>query len=66
MNSGTCPKCQSKEIYTNLKKTPKHIIPLSTFGKAKITHYVCSSCGFTEMYFAREYLEKVKDSWDKV
>jgi len=66
MKSGICPKCQNNEVYTNLNKTPKHIIPISTFGKAKISHYVCNKCGYSEIYFDKEYLEKVTSNWDKV
>jgi len=66
MKSDKCPKCGATEVYTNINVSPKPIIPISTMGKAKIVHYVCAECGYTEMYFAEEYLGKIKQKWEKV
>ena len=77
MKNGTCPKCNSTEVYRyvgGLKAgggechlevglwSPKDII---------LNTYLCSHCGYLEMYIADQNMDKIpgllKDkSWEKI
>lgn len=57
-NTYTCPKCASHDIirvpgpashgYT------QNVVPKSFFTKANVDRYICSVCGFTEEWIAKE------------
>jgi predicted nucleic-acid-binding Zn-ribbon protein len=66
MKKGTCIKCGSEQVYTNIELGTKPIIPISTMGKAKHDYYVCINCGYSEIYTSNEFLDKIKDKWEKV
>lgn len=74
-NTGTCPKCQSHEIYTDAgltKRGDRSSIPVTSWSTAFIDVYVCTACGFMEEYVTREDLKndkkmtKFKEIWKKV
>lgn len=73
--TGTCPKCKSTELYTNVglaKRGDRSLIALSSWKGLFVDVYVCAQCGFIEEYIAtRELenpatLEKLKTYWKKV
>ena len=73
MKSGTCPKCQSREIYSGTDVSPKsgfnssNTIPVSGLSSAALDNYVCANCGYVESYIAKEkYLEKIRRKWPQV
>jgi len=50
MKEGKCPKCGANEVY---RFTNKHIGIVIKTGLLKWVHlspYVCSQCGFTELF----------------
>ena len=76
MKNGSCPKCQSGEVYWH-KGSEDHeqvtvkeaAIPV--FGAFAQTtwpdKYVCASCGYIEFYLpATADLQLVKEHWEKV
>jgi predicted nucleic-acid-binding Zn-ribbon protein len=71
-NSGTCPKCGSRDIYTdkkNLKRGDRCSIAVSSWVKIFIDTYVCISCGYIEEYAVKldeNKLGKIKSDWSRV
>jgi hypothetical protein len=61
-NSKICPKCQNNEIIripgeTGAFRAGNNILVGGTiFSAAKVTRYLCASCGFSE-----EWIESVDD-----
>jgi len=73
MKKGTCPKCQSKEIYSGasirMKSGYSHsnTIPITGFRLASLDNYVCCQCGYVESYIGKEKdLAAVKKKWPLV
>ena len=73
MKSGTCPKCQSREVYSGTDVSFKsglnnaNTIPLSGLSSAALDNYVCVNCGYVESYISKEkHLEKIKRKWSQV
>ncbi|MBP9095301.1 MAG: hypothetical protein KBG21_01760 [Ignavibacteria bacterium] len=75
LKEGTCPKCSSKEIYTNKKCNPRGErgqIVISGWKWMWIDLYLCMDCGFFEEYVNEEDFreeknrEKIKTTWGKV
>lgn len=71
MKSGTCPKCQSDEVYSGagivLKKGPfgSNAVPISLTSIAALDNYVCTTCGYVERYIAdAEKLAEITDKWE--
>lgn len=54
--TGVCPKCRSTDIRTKTGRMWPNMIPLgrTVFGAAYSQWFVCSSCGFVEMWVADE------------
>jgi predicted nucleic-acid-binding Zn-ribbon protein len=70
MKKGTCPKCQSKEIYCGAQVSMKsgfhnsNTIPVTGFRAASLDNYVCGQCGFVESYIAKEKdLAAIRKKW---
>lgn len=66
-----CPKCKSKDIYTNegeTKSGERSMIPVSSWKSIFVDVYACVSCGYFEEYLAMKdsALEKLKANWKKV
>jgi predicted nucleic-acid-binding Zn-ribbon protein len=70
-----CPKCNSKEIYTNeanSKIGERGLLPVSSWRSAYVAVYVCVKCGYFEEYIADSEFEKgkmienIKTNWGKV
>lgn len=73
LKSGTCPKCESGEVYSGatipLKKGPfgSNSIPISLTSIAALDNYVCTSCGYIERYISdTEKLTEITEKWSKV
>ena len=74
LKSGTCPRCNSKEVYTTkgqAKRGERMTIPVSSWKSIFLDTYLCTSCGHFEEYVPDEELdvkmkEKIKESWNKV
>ena len=73
MKKGSCPKCESKEVY----KSPKpsglkginnvNTIPVTSLSYALLDNYVCLNCGYSESYILKEKdKEKIKRKWEIV
>lgn len=67
LKSGVCPKCNSEEVYGEIRDYSK-ILP-SSFGfgaggtRPNVENYVCGNCGYVEFYVRAEDLERVKRNW---
>ena len=75
LRSGICPKCASKEVYSDnsaTKRGERMIIPITGFKRLYLDSYICLSCGYVEEWIAekdlkdRKMVEKVKENWVKV
>ena len=73
-NANKCPKCDSKEIYTDegqKKRGEPETIAISNWSRLFIDTYICTNCGFTEEYVRQSDLkdskkmEKLKESYKK-
>ena len=66
MNSGTCPKCTSNEVYqgnseslVSVRTSTLHIQPATT--------YICTECGYYEFYALPGFdLDLIKERFEKV
>lgn len=59
-----CPKCQSKEIYTDAgltKRGDRCSIPVTSWTKLFVDTYVCLNCGFIEEYVTGSELQNEKN-----
>lgn len=80
MKSGVCPKCGSRDIFTNTlmstrsKAGPNNVntIPLTPTttnvpSLVALDYYVCINCGFTETYISDPVkLQKIARTWPKI
>ena len=74
MLDGICPKCGSEEVYSGVdapQDARYNTIPIKgnllmmTF--ARLSNYVCVSCGYVESYIADERkLDDIARNWPKV
>lgn len=69
--SHQCPKCQSREIYTNegqTKRGERSLMHASTWKSVYVDVYACVDCGYFEEYLAMKdsAMEKLKTNWKKV
>jgi len=77
-NTGTCPKCNSTEVYTNSNLPSRGDRSVmaggggSMSGRLFIDVVLCTECGYFEEYVRPEDLanekkmEKLKGSWRKI
>lgn len=72
--TGTCPKCQSNEVYAELgafKRGERGSIPLGNWTHFYVDMYICTQCGYLEEYMTKDdlentkKLEKLKKIWQK-
>jgi predicted nucleic-acid-binding Zn-ribbon protein len=72
MKRGTCPKCNSKAVYTKRKGISMgdggfHVFTGGISQAAPLDTFVCTSCGYFESYIAEPAkLEAVAKTWQKV
>jgi predicted nucleic-acid-binding Zn-ribbon protein len=73
LRDGLCPKCGSEEVYSGVdapQEARHNSIPIKgnqlwmTF--ARLSNYVCVSCGYVESYIADERkLEDIARNWPR-
>lgn len=75
LKSGTCPKCGSKEVYTDRDKArhnERGYMMVSPATGFTIDTYVCFSCGYFEEHFKESDFKdektrnKMKEKWTKL
>lgn len=73
MKSGQCPKCGSREVFSNTnRKFPAlntMTIGSGNFGNryAYLDTYVCVRCGYVENYVAKQAdLNYIQEEWSSV
>ena len=73
MKTGTCPKCDSREIFSGarvaLKKGPfgSNSIPIGLTSIAALDNFVCGECGYVESYVSDpQKLIEIARKWEKV
>jgi hypothetical protein len=77
MKSGTCPKCNSKSVYSQRtgigfgSSGGVVYVYISSEWATKaikdVDHYLCSACGYLEIYVEdKAKLEQVTKDWKKV
>ncbi len=73
MKNGSCPKCNSSEVYAGTNVVSKggsygaNSIPISFWRYAALDNYVCAQCGYVESYIAdSSKLSEIKKQWPKV
>ena len=74
MKSGTCPRCQSREVFRQsgdpLQSVKVHLKTIVRGVIAKETWpdgYICASCGLVEYYVASEQdRQAIRESWERV
>ena len=79
MKSGVCPKCGSRNIYTNIGNSKKskfvaqgHGLLISQsylrgFNFVSFDDYVCTDCGYVESYILNEEkLKDIRDLWSRI
>ena len=73
MKTGTCPKCNSKKVFSGseipLKKGPfgSNSIPIGLTSIAALDNYVCGKCGYVERYVSDQgKLDEISRKWDTV
>jgi len=57
-NTGTCPKCGSKDVHRALHSNTNNIRPVEggLMSTVYTTHYVCRNCGYIEEWVAPQEL----------
>lgn len=75
LKSGTCPKCSSKEVYTDkelVKRGERMQLLVSSWKWFFLDTYICLTCGHFEEHIRETELrdekkiEKVRKTWKKV
>jgi predicted nucleic-acid-binding Zn-ribbon protein len=70
-NTKQCPKCQSKEVFTNDnigKFGYRNTLQVSIFQRIAVATYICTNCGYFEEYAsesAKVKLDSLKKVWKK-
>ena len=70
-NTNECPKCRSNKIIVIPGSTGAygvgHNIPVgrTVFSYAKVNRYLCSDCGYSEEWVAKEDIERIAKKYDK-
>jgi len=71
----TCPKCSSKEVYTNaglVKRGERCSLPVTSWTSIFVDIYICLQCGFVEEYITdkelanKEKINKIKNEFKKI
>jgi hypothetical protein len=73
LKTGTCPKCNSKKVFSGagipLKKGPfgSNSIPIGLTSIAALDNYVCGECGYVERYVSDQgKLDEISRKWGAV
>jgi hypothetical protein len=73
MKTGTCPKCASREVFTNSRfgffsrSFRGYTLVAPFLGSVLVDEYVCAACGFAESYVPGEKaLARLAKHWRRV
>lgn len=75
LKSGTCPKCGSKEVYSNRdlpKRGDRMQLVVSSMKWYFLDSYLCTNCFHFEEYVPEKeksdagLIKKIKETWKKV
>jgi len=73
MKNGTCPKCNSSNVFKKTKGVSFGSYPIRVntgtmmVGGTEFDSYVCADCGYFENYILDPVkLQEVKNKWTKV
>ena len=67
MKNGICPKCETREVHFVKRMEDDTSIPISWLVKAELGYYVCTKCGYTELFVQNEQLlPKIAEKYPKV
>jgi len=70
MKNGTCPKCNSENIYFRKPsgfKGGADFVFIGPVTRSFTEVFVCTDCGYIERYIANDSdLQKIKNKWTKV
>jgi predicted nucleic-acid-binding Zn-ribbon protein len=58
MKNGICIKCEAKEVHVVTQTSVEVAINVET-GMAYLRYYVCTNCGYTELYTDSTMLQDV-------
>jgi hypothetical protein len=67
MKNGICPKCEGEDVRLVNGRSPHLSIGLGFFGSANLVYYVCTGCGYVELFVeSRVDLPKIAENYPKV
>ena len=67
MKNGICPKCEAKEVHRVTNTASEVAIALSFLATAFLDYYVCTNCGYVEMFVKdKTMLPKIAEKYPKV
>lgn len=65
MRGGSCPKCQSAEVYSRIQGN--RALFIAVLLSAEVRAYVCTSCAYIECYVADGFsLVEIAGKWERV
>jgi hypothetical protein len=67
MKDGICPKCEAREVHLFTRTAAELSINLSFFGSAGLAYYICTNCGYVELFVEdKEKLPRIAEKYPKV
>ena len=67
MQNGICPKCEAKEVHRVTNTSSETAIALSFLSTAFLDYYVCTKCGYVELFVqGKTLLPKIAEKYPKV
>lgn len=66
MKSGKCPKCDHNQIHIKQTSNIHFTFPISMFKSVHPIVYVCTKCGYTELYTDSKDLGKIREKWKQI
>lgn len=67
MKDGACPKCGSNEIHVVSNTATEVAIAIKWSSTAYLTYYVCTECGYVELYVKDKHLlPRIAEKYPKV
>ena len=67
MKDGICPKCNTREVHIYKNTAAELSINLSFFGSAGLIYYICTHCGYVELFVEdKEKLPRIAEKYPKV
>ncbi|HYF66351.1 MAG TPA: hypothetical protein VD886_26215 [Herpetosiphonaceae bacterium] len=69
LRTGVCPLCRSAAVHLidGATLTGNNRIPVSAFGSASLSRYICVTCGYTQEFMEfPEDRDKVARKWPRV